>query len=55
MKIYTYYHTCPVCGANLDPGEKCDCSIRQPPEVGRERQSGKTALPEAMKKTSPRR
>ena len=20
-----YYHTCPYCGANLDPGEKCDC------------------------------
>lgn len=20
-----YYHTCPDCGANLDPGEKCDC------------------------------
>ena len=19
-----YYWTCPVCGANLDPGEKCD-------------------------------
>ena len=21
----TYYHTCPDCGANLDPGEWCDC------------------------------
>lgn len=20
-----YYHTCPSCGANLDPGEQCDC------------------------------
>lgn len=20
-----YYHTCPYCGANLDPEEKCDC------------------------------
>lgn len=20
-----YYDTCPYCGANLDPGEKCDC------------------------------
>lgn len=19
------YHTCPDCGANLDPGEQCDC------------------------------
>lgn len=21
-----YYHTCPLCGANLDPGERCDCA-----------------------------
>lgn len=20
-----YYRTCPKCGANLDPDEKCDC------------------------------
>ena len=20
-----YYYTCPHCGANLDPGEKCNC------------------------------
>lgn len=20
-----YYHTCPDCGSNLDPGERCDC------------------------------
>ena len=20
-----YYRECPLCGANLDPGEKCDC------------------------------
>lgn len=20
-----YYNTCPNCGSNLDPGEKCDC------------------------------
>lgn len=23
--VSRYYHTCPECGANLDPGEKCDC------------------------------
>ena len=23
-----YYHTCPYCGANLDPGERCDCLSR---------------------------
>lgn len=22
----SYYKTCPDCGANLDPGERCDCS-----------------------------
>ncbi len=21
-----YYTTCPLCGANLDPGEHCDCT-----------------------------
>lgn len=21
----SFYNTCPNCGANLDPGEKCDC------------------------------
>ncbi len=21
----TYYWTCPHCGANLDPGEHCEC------------------------------
>lgn len=20
-----YYHVCPKCGCNLDPGETCDC------------------------------
>lgn len=21
----SYYNTCKICGANLDPGEPCDC------------------------------
>lgn len=25
---HTYYHTCPYCGANLDPNEKCDCQYQ---------------------------
>lgn len=25
-----YYDTCPDCGANLDPGERCDCQPRTP-------------------------
>lgn len=25
-----YFNTCPMCGSNLDPGERCDCErIRQ--------------------------
>ena len=26
-----YYYTCPLCGANLDPGEKCDCTLTLTP------------------------
>ena len=22
---HTYFQVCPVCGAHLDPGERCDC------------------------------
>lgn len=22
-----YYEVCPICGANLDPGEHCDCTV----------------------------
>lgn len=22
-----YYKTCPECGAHLDPGERCDCTL----------------------------
>lgn len=25
----TYYRTCGWCGANLDPGEPCDCNFGQ--------------------------
>ena len=25
---FMYYHTCPHCGANLDPDERCDCLSR---------------------------
>ena len=25
----SYYRECPLCGANLDPGEKCDCVERE--------------------------
>lgn len=29
----TYYRSCPHCGANLDPGEKCDCNRSAAPGV----------------------
>lgn len=25
----SYYRTCPLCGAHLDPGESCDCVERE--------------------------
>lgn len=25
----SYYRTCPHCGAALDPGERCDCTLTQ--------------------------
>jgi hypothetical protein len=24
---YPYYQTCPLCGAHLDPGERCTCTL----------------------------
>lgn len=24
-----FYKECPICGASLDPGEKCDCQERK--------------------------
>lgn len=31
-----YYVTCSRCGANLDPGEKCDCIERDKVEIYKE-------------------
>jgi len=28
-----YYQTCRLCGANLDPGERCDCEKEEPAGV----------------------
>ena len=27
-----YFNTCPRCGSNLDPGERCDCSSKIEPQ-----------------------
>lgn len=24
-----FYNECPICGASLDPGEKCDCAEKK--------------------------
>ena len=29
----SYYRVCPLCGAALDPGERCDCSEYQNPAI----------------------
>ena len=28
-----FYDTCPICGANLDPGEPCDCQEEKEQET----------------------
>lgn len=28
-----FYDTCPICGANLDPGERCDCQEKKEQET----------------------
>ena len=30
----SYFKTCPHCGANLDPGEVCDCREKEKPPAG---------------------
>lgn len=30
----SYYHTCPLCGSNLDPGETCDCQRKEEAPAG---------------------
>ena len=32
------YKTCPICGANLDPGERCDCRERTETEPRRSKE-----------------
>lgn len=27
-----YFKVCRYCGANLDPGERCTCQLKTPPE-----------------------
>ena len=41
----SFYITCPDCGANLDPGEQCDCK-KEPPSVGTGKAAG--GVPEGV-------
>ncbi len=40
------YWTCPLCGANLDPGEACDC------QEDKEDKGNKEAVKTAEKRTA---
>lgn len=35
------YWTCPLCGANLDPGEHCDCKEKEDKRLRSEGNAGK--------------
>lgn len=35
----SYYNTCPICGANLDPGERCDCEEEHDEQIRNETES----------------
>ena len=43
-----YYHTCPDCGCNLDPGEICDCK-KEPAPPTKETPSTKEVQKEVIK------
>lgn len=36
-----YYNSCPLCGANLDPGEPCDCKEQTETTEGDETNDGR--------------
>ena len=33
VELMSYYHICPICGAALDPGERCDCQAESKPST----------------------
>lgn len=50
------YRTCPYCGANLDPGERCDCEKKSAPDAAniRDGKAGETPNTKSHYTRSPR-
>ena len=46
-----YFYTCPVCGASLDPGERCSCQAGDLPR--RSERSIMRPLPDAKARITP--
>lgn len=44
-----HYYTCPRCGANLDPGEPCDCEEENKEETSNEDDIKKPTHPELQR------
>lgn len=40
-----YYRTCPLCGANLKPGESCDCAEKKQPDTPPQKRQSRTREP----------
>lgn len=38
------YKTCPICGAALDPGERCDCRERSEKEPRKNREKPSSGI-----------
>lgn len=43
VKKKYYYNTCSMCGANLDPGEPCDCQQKANEKASKEMRPSKDA------------
>lgn len=46
------YQMCPWCGANLDPGEICDCDTQKKPPLWCEHKDGNAAEKTAINSAS---
>jgi hypothetical protein len=45
----SYFHTCPDCGAHLDPGETCDCQLNNEEDIDHEDDLKKDKHPELQR------